>query len=525
MKRRNFLKASSLLPLGISGFGFKNLSGTPFLASLGLKAATNDNILVLVQLNGGNDGLNTIIPLDQYTNLSKARSNVLIDETEVLKLTGTTKTGLHPVMTELRSMYDSGLVNIVQSAGYPKPNFSHFRSTDIWHTASDSDEHWETGWMGRALNQEFPGYPTGYPTTEMPDPLALGIGTFSTVTQGPTHQMGIGVSNPSTVYNLINGNTDTPPNSRHGKELAYIRLVNDQTNVYTQAIKAANDKGKNLSTKYPTGGRANSLGEQLKIVARLISGGLKTKVYMVSIGGFDTHANQVDATDHKVGAHANLLKTLSDSIGAFQDDLKLLGLDERVAGMTYSEFGRRIMSNLSGGTDHGAGAPMITFGKNVQGGILGNSPVIPETVEVKDNVPMQFDMRQVYASAIKDWFGITGSKLTDVMGGKSFDILPIFKGSNVSINDFEDMVSNIKIYEPYPNPAGDSVNLKFKTDGGNITISIFDALGNLVKVAYRGRVTPGETVKSFSLTGMSSGNYFIQLAQGTKRVSSVIIKR
>ena len=134
MKRRNFLKASSLLPLGIGGLGFKNLSASPFLASLGLKAATNDNILVLIRLSGGNDGLNTVIPLDQYTNLSKARSNVLIPETEVLKLTGTDNTGLHPSMTAIRDMYDEGLVNIVQSAGYPNPNFSHFRSTDIWNS-------------------------------------------------------------------------------------------------------------------------------------------------------------------------------------------------------------------------------------------------------------------------------------------------------------------------------------------------------------------------------------------------------
>ena len=167
---------------------------------------------------------------------------------------------------------------------------------------------------------------------------------------------------------------------------------------------------------------------------------------------------------------------------------------------------------------------MMVFGKNVQGGILGNSPVIPETVEVKDNIPMQFDMRQVYASTIKDWFGITGSTLTDIMG-KPYDILPIYKSSNVSINDFEDLVSNIKIYEPFPNPVDDEVNLKFKTDGGTIAISIFDPLGNLVKQAFTGRVASGEQIKTFSLKGMSSGNYFIQLAQGTKRVSSVIIKK
>jgi uncharacterized protein (DUF1501 family) len=175
MKRRNFLKASSIIPIGISGFGVKNLSASPMLASLGLSAATNDNVFVLIQLNGGNDGLNTVIPLDQYTNLSKARSNVLIAENEVLKLTGTTATGLQPGMTAMRDMYNDGLVNIVQSVGYPTPNFSHFRSTDIWHTGSDSNEVWETGWLGRTLNEEFPGYPTGYPTKDMPDPLALGM--------------------------------------------------------------------------------------------------------------------------------------------------------------------------------------------------------------------------------------------------------------------------------------------------------------------------------------------------------------
>ena len=522
MKRRNFLKASSIIPIGISGFGVKNLSASPMLASLGLSAATNDNVFVLIQLNGGNDGLNTVIPLDQYTNLSKARSNVLIAENEVLKLTGTTATGLQPGMTAMRDMYNDGLVNIVQSVGYPTPNFSHFRSTDIWHTGSDSNEVWETGWLGRTLNEEFPGYPTGYPTKDMPDPLALGIGAFSTATLGPNGQMGIGISDPNTVYNLINGNTDTPPNSKYGKELAYVRLINEQTNVYTTSIKAASDKGTNLSTKYGTG---NRLAEQLKIVARLIAGGMKTKVYMVSIGGFDTHAAQVSDQNHSLGTHNNLLSNLSNAIGAFQDDLKLLGLQDRVAGMTYSEFGRRVMSNLSGGTDHGAAAPIFVFGTKVQPGILGTSPVIPDVVNVQDNVPMQFDMRAVYASVIKDWFGITGTKLDNSMGGKKFDTLPIFKGSSVSITDFADMVSRIKLYTPYPNPCEDRAEIKFSTDGGRITINVYEPMGQLVKVAYSGNVQSCEQVKLIDLTGLRAGNYFVQLQQGSNRTSTVLIKK
>jgi uncharacterized protein (DUF1501 family) len=169
------------------------------------------------------------------------------------------------------------------------------------------------------------------------------------------------VTNPSSFYDLLDNAAGTVPATPAGDELAYIRLLAQQTNEYADVIKDAASKGTNKSTKYPTGVRGNNLAEQLKIVARLVHGGLQTPVYMVSIGGFDTHSAQVDASDTKEGAHAELLSQLSVAIEAFQDDLELLGISDRVVGMTFSEFGRRDQSNGSTGTDHGAAAPLLVF--------------------------------------------------------------------------------------------------------------------------------------------------------------------
>ena len=189
MKRRLFLKAAaagSMVPVNLNGMSIRAYAHSPLMQLLGRRTGSNDNVLVLIQLNGGNDGLNTVIPLDQYSNLSKARSNVLIPDTKVLSLGGITGTGLHPAMTGLQGLYNDSLLNIVQDVGYPNPNFSHFRSTDIWMSGSESNENWTTGWMGRYLDAQFPGFPTGYPKTGAPDPPAIQIGAMvSLAMMGP----------------------------------------------------------------------------------------------------------------------------------------------------------------------------------------------------------------------------------------------------------------------------------------------------------------------------------------------------
>ncbi|HXX62940.1 MAG TPA: hypothetical protein VEO56_04005, partial [Bacteroidota bacterium] len=297
MDRREFLRRAvpaTTVPFLINGFRLQAYGRSPLMDALTSAALASDRILVLVQLNGGNDGLNMVIPLDRYAELTSARSNILLPASKVLALSAST--GLHPAMTALRDLYNNAQLLIVQGVSYPDPNFSHFRATDIWLTASDASVVLDSGWLGRYLDAEYPGYPGSYPNTQMPDPLALQIGSVVTpALQGPTVSMGIAVTNPNTTY-FLPGGADTPPNTPAGHELTYIREVAQQTQSYSTSIKTAAGKGKNLSTLYPASGQ-NPLADQLKIVAQLISGGLASRIYVVNLGGFDTHANQVTSAD------------------------------------------------------------------------------------------------------------------------------------------------------------------------------------------------------------------------------------
>ena len=181
MKRRMFFKSAaavSMLPVSLNGMSLRTYGKESLFGVLGKRGISNDKVLVIIQLNGGNDGLNMLVPLDQYANLSKARTNILLDEKKVLSLNGTTKTGLHPKMTGLQNMFNNGLVNAIQGIGYPQPNFSHFRATDIWMSASDSDKFVTNGWMGRYLDKRYTNYPNAYPNSTMPDPVAIQIGSF-----------------------------------------------------------------------------------------------------------------------------------------------------------------------------------------------------------------------------------------------------------------------------------------------------------------------------------------------------------
>ncbi len=524
MKRRAFFKsaaAASVLPMSLNGMSLRTFGENSLLGVLGKRGNVSDRVLVLIQLNGGNDGLNMVIPLDQYSNLSKARSNVIIEESKVLGLSGTAKTGLHPRMTGLQQMFNNGLVSAIQGIGYPQPNFSHFRATDIWMSASDSDKMVATGWMGRYLDKRYPNFPTGYPNTTMPDPVAVQIGPLVSLNfMGPSVSMGMAITDPTTFYNLLDGNTGSSGNTPKDLELAFIRDLTQQTNEYATVVKAAANKGKNLSTKYGSG---NSLADQLKIVARLINGGLKTPVYMVSLGGFDTHSNQVDSSDSTAGTHATLMQKLSDAIAAFQDDIKLMGVSDRVVGLTFSEFGRRIQSNASGGTDHGAAAPMFVFGEAVQPGIIGNNPTIPGTTTVNDNVPMQFDFRQVYASVLQDWFELPAADIKTLLNGSDFNTLPIFKSNPMGLEDFADLMTQIEISNVWPNPTTGKFKLSFNSDGGGkLGISVYNPLGERVVFHEPKEYGSGSFEIEIDLSGFRKGNYIVQLTANQKTVSRLV---
>jgi uncharacterized protein (DUF1501 family) len=523
MKRKDFLKKASiagLAPFIIDGLTFKVHGASSRLENIARAAAKNGRVFVLIQLNGGNDGLNTVIPTDQYTNLSSARSNVLIPENKVLKLNGINGTGLHPSMSEIKTLFDDKKINIVQSVGYPNPNFSHFRSTDIWHTASDSNQFLTSGWGGRYLQNIHPDFPEGYPSAAEPDPLAISIGfSISTVLMGDTVNAGMAISDPKTFYELVSGTVDPAPDTPAGHELTYVRLILQQTQSYNTTVKAAALNATNKAT-YPSN---NRLAAQLKIVANLIAGGLQTPLYTVSLGGFDTHANQVATTGgNETGAHANLWKTVSEAISVFQSDCEQLGIADRVAGMTYTEFGRRIKSNDSNGTDHGAAAPLIVFGTQVNPIIIGNNPTIPSSVSVNDNVPMQYDFRQVYSTVLKDWFQVSDTDIQNDILFKQFTTLPIFN-QNLDI-DKKIAQQHILLKQNYPNPFKDKTVFEYHSPGGRVELKLFDAQGRLVSVLTDENLPSGK--HEFVLNGdeLPSGNYYYQLITSAGQISRQMIK-
>jgi uncharacterized protein (DUF1501 family) len=411
-----------MLPALLPGVSLRALV-SPLLHTV-VREETQDKVLVLIQLSGGNDGLNTVIPLQYYDAYHSARTNIAIPEDKVLRLTGFDGTGLNPAMPELQQLFNSGKLSIIQGVSYPQPNFSHFRATDIWLTGADSAQVLPTGWAGRYLDKEYPHFPQDYPNVNMPDPLAIQVGSLvSPALQGPSLTMGMAISNPNSFYELIGDKAAAFNDSRAGDQLAYIREMSVKTDQYAGVIKKAAMKVTKQSDKYPAAGK-NPLADQLKIVSRLIAGGLQTRIYLVSMGGFDTHARQTDATDTTTGAHAKLLAKLSEAIDAFQDDLTYLKTGPRVVGMTFSEFGRRIQSNASGGTDHGSAAPVFIFGEGVTAGVVGENPTWPSKLTVNDNVAMQYDFRAIYSTMLEKWFRTDAAVISAVLQ-KDYPSLPV----------------------------------------------------------------------------------------------------
>jgi uncharacterized protein (DUF1501 family) len=531
MKRRDFLRSAPavVLPAFLTGMSVKAFGASPFMEMLSGAGGNTGHVLVIIQMTGGNDGLNMVIPIDQYSNLSAARSNVMIAQNQVLPLNGTTITGLHPSMTGMQQMYNNGYLGIVQSVGYPNPSFSHFRATDIWVTGADSNQTLTSGWGGRYLNYEYPNYPTGYPNATMNDPLAIQIGTsLSPIFQGPNVEMGMAVTDPSSIYNLANGIQSPAPATPAGVELTYIRSVAQQTNQYATVLKNAYLAGSSTTSLYPSGSK---LAAALQAVAKLISGGLKTRLYMVSTandGTFDTHHAQVVAGATNTGAHADLLKNLSDCIKGFHADINASGHGDRVIGMTFSEFGRRIKSNASVGTDHGAAAPLFIFGNKVVPGILGNNPQIAASVSVNDNLPMQYDFRSVYASLLQDWFCVPKADIDSTILRQNYQALPLVNPSDCTTSDIHEINSKagVTLISNYPNPFTASTNITFTTAGGHTLVQVFDCEGHLLRNLIDQDMQPGDYRVSFENENYATGVYYARFQNGViQQVRTMTIVR
>ena len=369
------------------------------------------NILVVLQLAGGNDGLNTVIPFgnDEYR---KARPNLGIPESSILKIDPAT--GLHPSLSGLASAYQDGHLAIVQGVGYPNPNRSHFRSTEIWATAVDSDKSSTTGWIGRYFDNACSGcdasigiamasqLPQAFAATNPKGVLFQGGGggkkksskkKGSNLSDSDPSMMSMEEDDAGEAGGSI-GALNGPGNLGKLSALDFLERTEMDAMVSQQEISSASAKAKN-AVPFPS----SRLGQNFAMVSRLIAGGMPTRIYYLSLGGFDTHTQQA-------GAHERLLKEMGDAVSAFLADLKAQGNLGRVTLMTFSEFGRRVKENASGGTDHGAAAPLFLAGGGVKAGLLGQMPSLAPKDLFDGDVKYNTDFRSVYATILEKHLGV-----------------------------------------------------------------------------------------------------------------------
>lgn len=378
MKRRNFLKLSSLA------------AATPLLPSF-LRAASDKTPksgrkLVVIQLSGGNDGLNTFIPyLDDH--YYRSRSGLAIPPSEVLKLND--YQGLHPALAPLRPLYDQGYLSLLNRVGYPNPDRSHFRSMDIWHTGSNSDEYWHSGWLGRYLDHSCSHGAGPHHVLEIDDMLSL-------ATKGESAKA-IAVQKPWQLYQ----HTQEPwlqALEKQGQaisgagELDYLYKTLTET-VHSAAYIHEQAKIYKSQVEYP----AQPLGRQLKLIAELICSGIETPVFYASISGFDTHVRQANT-------QRRLFTQYAESVAAFVEDLQQNDRFDETLIMTFSEFGRRVEQNASGGTDHGKANNLWLIGGALRKpGIYNAAPDLAR-LDAGD-VAFDLDFRQVYATVLGRWLG------------------------------------------------------------------------------------------------------------------------
>ena len=421
ISRKEFLKLSSavaggyfLLPNWLYPL-YKNRSNMNHLRN-----SFNDKILVVVNLNGGNDGLNTVVPY-QNQNYYNLRPDIALPSDSVLPITD--ELGLHPSLTHLANFWSQGKLCIVENVGYDNQNLSHFRSTDIWQSASNSDEVLNTGWIARILEQVFPNHTESLPEV----PMALLQGTTNNLllngNQGIT---GVMVDDPSSFLNLVNSTYyDSPdniiPDTSGGDELQYIRNVDNAAFEYAEYIQSVSDNGINTMNY-----AQNPVSIQLSTVAKLISGGMYSPFYIVYQGGYDTHADQLTR-------HNTLMTDLSFALHNFYNDLENQGLADKVVVMTTSEFGRRPYQNGGDGTDHGTAAPMFVLGNSVNGGLIGNAPNL-NYFDNNNNLLHEFDFRQIYKSLLSQHFGLS-NELVDNALLNSFESLDIVSNNIDNLGD------------------------------------------------------------------------------------------
>ena len=539
MKRRNFIKLTTTASaIGLLPFQVK---ASLKLINNKLNCDVSNRKLILINLAGGNDGLNTIIPINQYDLYSNLRPTIKVPSsgsnsyiTLDSSLDDNQQIGLHPAMTGFKNLYDENILRIIQSVGYPSQNKSHFASTDIYNTGNDGgswDNGGDSGWIGRFMESYYAdliqnAYPLG---------VEIGSKSNSLGFHGESeHGLSVNINgqDPSGFYSLINGLAgESPaniPSSDYGDELEYIIQTDALSNTYSEAISNSFNNGQNIES-YPD----TDISNQLKTVARLISGGLESKIYMVKLSGFDTHFNQNQGQNDILGDHNNLLTKLSEAVNAFTKDLAALNLQNDVVGLTYSEFGRKAAENGSLGTDHGEIAPMFVFGEPVHGGVSGVNVDLSEANEENSYQiqTAQFDYRDTLGTLLQDYLGADTQALDATFFNNTLNqsfseskINNLIKSTfsvatNCYSNTLQNNENNRNMFYII-NPVYDELIIKGKnTNVIDFGYKIYDMSSKLVS---EGNST---TSKRIIISNLINGIYILHLMNNEFTESHRIIKR
>ncbi len=391
--RRDFLRNSALLALSPTVPGF--------LARTARAAATEPDArgLVVLQLTGGNDGLNTVVPFadDGY---ARYRPKLRLPTDQLFKIDDST--GLHPSLEDFHRLLETGRLAVVQGVGYPNPSRSHFRSMACWHTCRFDAKDTGHGWLGLALDG------AASPADQAPASVFVGEQTPPALRGRRSKSSVLGRLDDLMLTGDVDPRRAVAERETEADVRAYVRRT--FLDAYTTAdrlkgVEAVRDAG----ARYPAG----PLAERLRLVAQLLKAGLGTRVYYLEQDGYDTHAAQLPQ-------HARLLTELGGALRAFLDDLKAAGLAERVAVLAFSEFGRRVAENGSFGTDHGTAGPVFVAGGGVRAGLVGKAPRLTDLD--KGDLQMGIDFRRVYATLLKDWLNVSAA---EALGG-DFGRLPLF---------------------------------------------------------------------------------------------------
>ena len=428
--RRSFLQALGIAGSGTMMLGSNLLSASaPSPLTAAIANAPGDGILILIRLSGGNDGLSTVIPIEQYDTYANARPNIYIPESKILKLTD--EFGIPSYMQSLESMWGNGAFKAVHGVGYQNQSLSHFTGSDIFAntdltTTNTTGER--TGWMGRYFENLYPDYLINPPAA----PAAIQIGQYGNlVFQGEETNYAFVTSNIDQLEQIAESGVQYSMDPSlfdgcmYGDQLRFLRGVANTTYEYSGLIHDAYMRGQN-QVEY----QDNYFARQMALLARLIKGNLGTRVYMISLGGFDTHGNQPLA-------HERLMSNLSVAVRDFYEDLTFTQQDDKVLSMTFSEFGRRIFENGSNGTDHGKAAPTLFFGAGLNGSaFVGDHPSL-DSPNSRGNLEYTMDFRDLYATVLAEWLCVDIPLVEQHLLGHAYN--PVNLGFNCSGVDFPDI--------------------------------------------------------------------------------------